>query len=127
MTAALSWGRYPRLEQRRVAPAWRDQVAGLLRNDAPCLPYGAGRSYGDSCQNEGGTLIDLRRLDRLLAFDAHAGEISVEAGVTLADLAAFLLPRGWFLPVTPGTLQVTVGGAIANDVHGKNHHVAGTF
>ena len=125
MAPALSWGRYPRLVQARVQPAWRDQVGELMR--ASCLPYGAGRSYGDSCQNEGGTLVDLRSLDRLVRFDAAAGELVVEAGMTLADLVRFTLPRGWFPPVTPGTLQVTVGGAIANDVHGKNHHLAGTF
>jgi FAD/FMN-containing dehydrogenase len=91
------------------------------------LPYGFGRSYGDSCLNEGRTLIDCSRLSRFLAFDQETGLLSCESGVSLAEILKFAVPRGWFLPVTPGTKFVTVGGAIANDVHGKNHHGAGSF
>ena len=91
------------------------------------LPRGLGRSYGDVCVNDGGTLLHTFRHDRLLAFDDAEGLLTCEAGASLADIAQALLPRGWFLPVVPGTRYVTVGGAIANDVHGKNHHVAGTF
>ena len=72
-------------------------------------------------------LLLTRPLDRLLTFDPQTGRLRCEAGVTLAEILEFAVPRGWFLPVTPGTKFVTVGGAIANDVHGKNHHVAGTF
>jgi FAD/FMN-containing dehydrogenase len=91
------------------------------------LPYGLGRSYGDSCLNDGRELIDCCRLNRILGFDEATGMMRCEAGVSLADIVDVALPKGWFLPVTPGTKFVTVGGAIANDVHGKNHHCAGTF
>lgn len=91
------------------------------------LPFGNGRSYGDSCLNDRGTLIDARGLDRFIAFDARSGILRCEAGVLLSEILEVALPLGWFVPVTPGTSLVTVGGAIANDVHGKNHHRAGSF
>lgn len=91
------------------------------------LPRGLGRSYGDLCVNDGGTLLHAFRRDALLSFDDRNGVLTCESGATLADIAQVMLPRGWFLPVVPGTRYVTVGGAVANDVHGKNHHVAGTF
>ena len=84
--------------------------------------FGNGRSYGDVCLNPGGTLWAARGLDRFIAFDREGGVLECEAGVTLRELIAVVLPHGWFLPVTPGTQFVTVGGAIANDVHGKSHH-----
>jgi FAD/FMN-containing dehydrogenase len=88
---------------------------------------GLGRSYGDSATNAGGGVILQERLDRLIDFDPQAGVLECEAGVSLATIVEHFLPRGFFLPVTPGTKFVTVGGAIAADVHGKNHHVDGTF
>ena len=91
------------------------------------LAYGNGRSYGDSCQNEGGTLLQTRGLDRFIHFDPESGLLRCEAGVLFDDILRLIVPAGWFLPVTPGTRFVTVGGAIANDVHGKNHHQAGSF
>jgi len=91
------------------------------------LAYGNGRSYGDSCINDGQSLLLTRRLDRYQSFDESTGLIECDAGVMLSDIIRDFLPRGWFLPVTPGTRFVTVGGAIANDVHGKNHHIAGSF
>jgi len=91
------------------------------------LPYGNGRSYGDSCLNDGGALLHTRGLDRFIAFDPTTGMLRCEAGVLLSEILELIVPQGWFLPVTPGTRFVTVGGAIANDVHGKNHHRAGTF
>ena len=110
-------------------PAWNDQVPAILRAAAPdsLLAYGMGRSYGDSCLNAHRELIDCRRLNRILGFDEATGMLRCEAGVSLSDIISVFLPKGWFLPVTPGTQFVTVGGAIANDVHGKNHHCAGTF
>ncbi|TAG47861.1 MAG: FAD-binding oxidoreductase [Betaproteobacteria bacterium] len=95
--------------------------------DSSWLPRGLGRSYGDVCVNDGGTLLHTFRQDRLIAFDTTTGVIECEAGASLADIAEVALRNGWFLPVTPGTRFVTVGGAIANDVHGKNHQHAGTF
>ncbi len=91
------------------------------------LPRGLGRSYGDVCVNDGGALLHTFRRDRLLAFDEATGVLTCEAGASLADIVRVMLPLGWFPTVVPGTRYVTVGGAIANDVHGKNHHVAGTF
>ena len=126
----LSFGRYPRLTHRWVnKPAWDDQLPELLRAAAPgsLLPFGLGCSYGDSCLNGGRDLIDCRRLNRILGFDESTGVVRCEGGVSLRDLIEVFLPKGWFPPVTPGTSFVTIGGAIANDVHGKNHHRAGTF
>lgn len=114
-----SWGRWIRSTPARVihAPRFDDLV----------LPYGLGRSYGDVCLNNGHTLLDTSRMRHLLAFDETTGVLTCEAGATLEDILQVFVPRGWFLPVTPGTKFVTVGGCIANDVHGKNHHRAGTF
>lgn len=120
-----SWGRHPTAQQTLVA--LHDRTAPLPDFEGSALPYGNGRSYGDSCLNDRGTLLRTRGLDRFIAFDAERGVLRCEAGVLLADILALVRGRGWFLPVTPGTKYVTVGGAIANDVHGKNHHVAGCF
>ena len=121
-----SWGNYPKVEHAAVVPLhWRHLA--LPSASGSVLPVGLARSYGDSCLNEGGTLLATAGLDRLIAFDRENGVIRCEAGTTLAALLALAVPAGWFLPVVPGTAFVTVGGAIANDVHGKNHHVAGTF
>jgi len=126
--AYRSWGRYPQTRPSEVLPiVWRSDPPALDRLRGPVLPYACGRSYGDSCLNEGGLLLDVRRLDRLIAFDEERGLLQCEAGVTLAEILALTVPRGWFLPVVPGTRWVSVGGVIANDIHGKNHHRAGTF
>ena len=129
MTAAFeSWGRYPKYEAHLVPQHWQQDfpanIAGL-HNGA--LPVGMGRSYGDSCLLKDGNLVVTTGMNRLLAFDETTGLLTAEAGVTLAQILDFCVPRGFFLPVTPGTKYVTLGGAIANDIHGKNHHVAGTF
>jgi FAD/FMN-containing dehydrogenase len=124
-----SWGRYPYTPQVRHACAWRADAPGLLRRlaDQGTLPYGSGRSYGDSCLAASGELLQTRPLDRFLGADWTQGVVRAEAGMNLAELLAVAIPRGWFLSVTPGTQFVTLGGAVANDVHGKNHHVRGTF
>ncbi len=111
------------LSDRAQVPA---QIAAASA-DRPGLAYGLGRSYGDVCLNPGGLLWKSAALDRYLAFDEATGILRCEAGVALRDIQRLLVPRGWSLPVVPGTQLVTVGGAIANDVHGKNHHVAGSF
>jgi FAD/FMN-containing dehydrogenase len=124
--AALeSWGRWPRCTQRALA--LRDRAAALPAFEGRALPRGQGRSYGDSCLAPDGTLLDARALDRFIAFDPASGVLRAEAGTTLAQVLALVVPQGWFLPVTPGTRHVTLGGALANDVHGKNHHAAGSF
>ncbi|MGH8453999.1 MAG: FAD-binding oxidoreductase, partial [Nevskiales bacterium] len=121
----LSWGRYPRVTQRIDELYSRHDR--LPVGSESLLPYGNGRSYGDSCLNPGGVLLHTRGLDRFIAFDETTGRVCCESGVLLSEVLDLVVPRGWFLPVTPGTRFVTVGGAIANDVHGKNHHRAGTF
>jgi FAD/FMN-containing dehydrogenase len=139
MTAAtsedyLSWGRVHRFRHYTVTATDRAILPSVLQanRDRPVLGYGLGRSYGDSCLNEDGILIRMSHLNRVLAFDDETGDLTCESGITLADiLAQFTQPRpdgsAWFLPVSPGTRFVTLGGVIANDVHGKNHHFFGTM
>jgi len=124
-TTGQSWGRYPATEQ--IVVPISDRHASLPATDALMLPYGNGRSYGDSCLNHGGALLRARGLDRYIQFDPVTGLLKCEAGVLFSEILDLVVPQGWFLPVTPGTKFVTVGGAIANDVHVKNHHRAGTF
>jgi len=120
-----SWGRWIESAPRRVVDVdWPELVPP---HDDLVLAYGLGRSYGDSCLNNGHTLLATSRLSRFRSFDRETGVIECDAGTTLDDILRVAVPRGWFLPVTPGTRFVTVGGCIANDVHGKNHHRAGTF
>lgn len=95
--------------------------------DGTLLPFGKGRSYGDVCLNDKGIVLDTSYLNHFIQFDKNNGILRCEAGVTLDDILKLVVPAGWFLPVTPGTRFVSIGGAIANDVHGKNHHYAGTF
>ncbi|MBA2395327.1 MAG: FAD-binding oxidoreductase [Ktedonobacteraceae bacterium] len=127
-TIPQSWGRYPTVEPEQVVPLyWRNEIPRLSDFTTSVLPYGYGRSYGDSCLNEGGVSLDITHLRRFISFDEEQGLLRCEAGVSLADILEEFVPRGWFLPVTPGTKFVSVAGAIANDIHGKNHHKAGTF
>lgn len=126
MTPAYpSWGRWPSVSQRALR--LNNRFAPLPPLDGRALPRGNGRSYGDVCLNDGGILLDARGLDRFIAFDADTGLLRCEAGVLLGTILETCTPQGWFLPVVPGTRFVTVGGAIANDVHGKNHHAVGSF
>jgi FAD/FMN-containing dehydrogenase len=126
--AYQSWGRYPQARASCVSkPEWVDEVAGTLLKPESSLAYGLGRSYGDVCLNHRGHVVDMSGLNRIICFDARGGRVHCESGVNFADLLDVIVPKGWFLPVTPGTKFVTVGGAIANDVHGKNHHCTGTF
>ena len=120
-----SWGRIERHEHEAIGLSSRHQ--DLPAVEGTVLPYGNGRSYGDSNLNVGGALLLGRQLDRFIQFDPAQGLLRCEAGVLLEEIIRLVLPQGWFPPVTPGTQFVTVGGAIANDVHGKNHHVAGSF
>ena len=128
MRAVSSWGGLSSPAHDWRAPSDREALhRSVVEAPRPALPFGNGRSYGDACLNAGGVLWSMRGLDRLVAFDPSTGVVECEAGATLGEVAEVALPHGWFLPVTPGTRFVTVGGAIANDVHGKNHHRAGTF
>lgn len=104
---------------------WREQCDFF--DKMPVLAHGNGRSYGDVCLNNNGVIINTRALNRFIHFDNNTGQLICEAGCLLSDILTFSIPRGWMLPVVPGTQFVTVGGAIANDIHGKNHHMHGTF
>lgn len=126
MTRLQSWGRLSQTEHNTVSLN-RKELGSQVGLTAPGICYGMGRSYGDSCLNPGGTAWLTRSLDRFISFDRQSGILRCESGVLLEDIQRLLLPSGWLLPVTPGTQKITVGGAIANDVHGKNHHVYGTF
>ncbi|MFC7066926.1 FAD-binding oxidoreductase [Brucella rhizosphaerae] len=119
-----SFGRIDR--HRRNAIAF-DEVWSELEGVKSLLAYGNGRSYGDSCHNDAGLLVPMRPHGRIVGFDVHTGILEAESGVMLSDIISAVAPHGYFLPVTPGTRFVTLGGAIANDVHGKNHHLRGTF
>jgi FAD/FMN-containing dehydrogenase len=123
--AGRSWGRYP--ITRETVLHLSDRHAPLPVGSQPMLPLGNARSYGDSCLNDGGILLAARGLDHFMAFDPATGVLTCEAGVLFSEILDLVVPQGWFLPVTPGTRFVTVGGAIGNDVHGKNHHRAGSF
>jgi FAD/FMN-containing dehydrogenase len=122
-----SWGRLQSSEHRVIKLSDRSQVSAVIQRERPGLAYGMGRSYGDVCLNPNGSLWNTVALDRFIAFDREAGIINCEPGILLRDIQRLVLPLGWMLPVTPGTQMITVGGAIANDVHGKNHHIFGTF
>ncbi|MGJ7606383.1 FAD-binding protein [Variovorax sp. LT1R20] len=128
----LSWGRYPQHPQTVHPVQWPSEVGGavaaaLAAGTGGTLAFGMGRSYGDSCMAESDHVVTTAGFDRVLSADWDTGTVVAQPGLTLGALIDMALPRGWFLPVTPGTKFVTLGGAVANDVHGKNHHVTGTF
>lgn len=127
-----SWGRYPKQPQVPYGAFWPGEVpaavaAASSAGSGGTLPFGMGRSYGDSCLAASNQVVSMRGADRIISADWDSGVIVAQAGLTLDALIRIALPRGWFPPVTPGTKYVTLGGAVANDVHGKNHHVMGTF
>jgi FAD/FMN-containing dehydrogenase len=118
------WGRYPRTDQTVERP---EKASQLGLHDGTALARGQGRSYGDAALNSDGHVILTGRLNRFLEFDSETGLLKVEAGATLKEILDAMVPKGWFLPVTPGTKFSSVGGCVAADVHGKNHHVDGSF
>ena len=128
MQTVSSWGRLRQVPHEVARPAFLDEArAALQTGGAPALCYGKGRSYGDVCLNENGRLIVTDLLDHLISFDRERGVLRAEAGLTFDRLLRVVVPHGWFVPVTPGTKFVTLGGAVANDVHGKNHEAVGTL
>lgn len=122
-----SWGRLTTAPHHVVQLLNPATVTSVLQAHVPGIAYGNGRSYGDVCLNPGGALWQTAGLDHMSSWNAETGVLCCESGVLLRDIQRTLRPQGWMLPVTPGTQLITVGGAIANDVHGKNHHVLGTF
>jgi FAD/FMN-containing dehydrogenase len=129
--AYQSWGRVLNSRHRVARPTFRDELMELVRTAAPgpngVLATGKRRSYGDTCLNSDGAIIDTTALDRLISFDPITQRLKAEAGATIAQVLDFIVPLGFFLPVVPGTQNITLGGAVANDIHGKNHHGYGTF
>jgi len=127
MNVLSSWGNLAHQQHRVHYLDDRRNVGEVIGRFNPGIAYGMGRSYGDACLNVSGHVWNTRMLDNLIRFDSEKGLLCCEAGALLRDIQRLLIPRGWMLPVTPGTQFVTVGGAIANDVHGKNHHQFGCF
>ncbi|WP_246665865.1 FAD-binding oxidoreductase [Agrobacterium sp. DE0009] len=126
-----SWGGVLRARHMLSRPTWRDELPSLmneaLKLDIPLLACGLRRSYGDSGLNPNGGLIDMTSLDRVVHFDPETRLLRAEAGLSIDTILRIIVHRGYFIPVTPGTRFVTIAGAIANDVHGKNHHRTGTI
>lgn len=120
------WGNYPRVDCELKWPLSAKHVQDVI-DARGTIARGLGRSYGDPAVNDQGVVLDLTRLDRFLAFDDQAGLLTCEAGTSLAQIIETFAPRGFFPAITPGTKFVTVGGSIANDVHGKAHHADGCF
>jgi FAD/FMN-containing dehydrogenase len=118
------WGRFPRAYCELQRP---ERYADLGAASTPTIARGQGRAYGDAALNAAHRVILTERLNRLLAFDPQSGVLRAEAGLTMQELLAFALPHGWFPLVTPGTKYVSLGGCVAADVHGKNHHHDGAF
>lgn len=125
LTWVSNWGNYPKIPARVYTFAEVEEARTLLSQVNQAIPRGNGRCYGDSALAE--NIISTLHYNKFLAFDPKNGLLSCQAGVTLAEILDVIVPRGWFLPVTPGTKFITVGGAIASDVHGKNQHKEGTF
>ncbi len=119
------WGRFPRCECAVARPRSEEDLRSLVSRGS-LIARGNGRAYGDSALSRFNT-VEMNAFNRMLAFDAQTGQLTVEAGALLADVISVFLPRGWFPAVTPGTKFVTIGGMVAADVHGKNHHKDGSF
>ncbi len=121
----MSWGMYPRIKNAILRFDTDESLQKIVSAHHQLIPYGNGRSYGDSALNT--NIINVRPHDHFIAFDEKIGLLHVQAGVLLSEILESFVPRGWFLKITPGTKLITIGGAIASDVHGKNHHVEGCF
>lgn len=118
-----NWNNYPIVEAREISFDYEKEIAKKLTQSS--IAHGNGRCYGDASLST--DVVNTLRYDKVLAFDEVNGIITCQSGILLSDLLQIIVPRGWFLPVTPGTKFITVGGAVASDVHGKNHHVDGSF
>ena len=123
--SCTAWGMYPQIKCTRFIFDKEETLRQIVKEKHRMIPYGNGRSYGDSALSS--NIIDLRQKDYFIDFNEEKGLLHVQAGVLLSEILEAFVPRGWFLKVTPGTKLITVGGAIASDVHGKNHHVEGCF
>ena len=120
-----NWGNYPVMESDVKSFSFVDQLKELMKRTDHFIPRGNGRCYGDASLAE--KTVSTLRYHRILSFDAENGIFECQSGLTLDKILEVIVPKGWFLPVTPGTKFITVGGAVGSDVHGKNHHVEGSF
>ena len=120
-----NWGNFPVVASDENSFTQEDQLRQSVMSHTHIIARGNGRCYGDA--SLGRHSISMLKYDKMLDLDIAAGVIDVQAGVTLDQILDIIVPKGWFLPVTPGTKYITVGGAVASDVHGKNHHVEGAF
>ena len=125
MTEYKSWNNYPKVEHFKVEYLSADKK--LLFEEKNYLAYGLGRSYGDVCLNDNGHIVVTTKHNKIYEIDVENGVLNCESGVSIKEILDIITPMGWFLPVVPGTRNVTIGGAIANDIHGKNHHKVGSF
>ena len=124
---AQSWGNVDKeTHKKELSVHWVSDIERIQESEN-ILSHGNGRSYSNSCLNDGGDLLLTRNLNKFISFDETNGTLECESGVTFEEILNLIVPRGWFIPVTPGTKFVTLGGAIANDIHGKNHHSMGNF
>lgn len=120
-----NWGNYPKIEAEYISFSTVNKAIDIIKNNSKLIPRGLGRCYGDSALSE--TIINTLKFNRILDFNEETGILTCECGVSIEDIIETFMPKGWCMPVTPGTKYVTIGGAIASDVHGKNHHVAGSI
>ncbi len=120
-----NWGNYPVIEASKISFSSLKDVHDTLNSNQSFIARGNGGCYGDASLNS--TIISTLKYDKIIDFDPNEGTITCQSGITFDVLLEFLIPRGWFLPVTPGTKFITLGGAVASDIHGKNHHIEGSF
>ena len=125
LTKIYGWGKYPQQDSYLHTPTSYASLELIAKQENSLLARGMGRSYGDSANAL--HVLQTTYINHFIEFDKATGKLTAEAGITLREILEVIVPSGWFLPVTPGTSYVTLGGAIASDVHGKNHHIAGTF
>lgn len=123
--SVMSWGMYPRIENTVLEFDGESDLREIFKKNETLIPFGNGRSYGDSALNR--IILDVKSQNKFLEFDLEKGILGAQSGVLLSEILGVIVPNGWFLTVTPGTKLITLGGAIASDVHGKNHHIEGCF
>lgn len=127
MSGFISWGKYSNHKLTPLEFYWENELIEITKQNTPMNVSGLRRSYGDVCYTTMGTNLCTKRFSRFIQFDIKTGVLECGSGVTLSDINRVSVPCGWFIPVSPGTKHVSLGGMIANDVHGKNHHKAGSF
>lgn len=125
MKKYTSWNNYPKVKKQKNF--FLERFSSTLLENESLLAYGNGRSYGDVCLNSSGTILHTINLNKIISFDEKKGILKCESGITFDEILKKITEKGWFLPVVPGTKYITLGGAVANDIHGKNHHKSGSF